>query len=299
MTHSKDARRRHRVAWALAAILSTGCGAASAHTETAAHADPTVFFATRVPLGNDGQSSAVYVVIDETRGAETAATGEPIALGDDGSMAASARPVDLARLDARLRTLAEAHFTALGAHCAGPLGAVVELTLRDARESARDEPLASVLAAPLEGPCDGDPRAVYVEDAPPERTYRLDSAVNVDAYFDRRARAEMLTLVHALPEYVQGDEDAADADSPTFEVLRDGAGHELVRITVSVGDASLTAITERVDGHHVLRASGPATHGLVLDVEGDGTLQLIDRLGLVEGGAYERHFERAPLASRE
>ena len=293
---------------ALSLSLLIGCGAGHAEPTTPAATDRSIappaspvalLFAARVPLG-EGDTSRLYVVLDETRGGD--ARGEPAVLGDDGVMRASSR--ELASFDPTVRGLLVSRAVAVGpAVCAGSLGAPIELTLRDV---TGDRVLATVIAAPLEAQCDEDVLAFHVEGAPPARVYTVDADVEIDAV------DPILAVVRALPLYAQmqaayaadmadvegnevgrWDEDAGE--EPTLEVLRDGLGHELVRVRVGGVETNLTAVLEHDGDTYTVRAVGPEVNGLIVDVEGDGALEIVHRRGLSQNGVTTRSFERSPF----
>ncbi len=295
---------------ALGLSLLIGCGAGHAEPTTREAAEPStggsaapvaLLFAARVPLG-EGDTSRLYVVLDETRGGD--ARGEPAVLGDDGVMRASSRELELASLDPTVRGLLVSRAVAVGpAVCAGSLGAPIELTLRDV---TGDRVLATVIAAPLEGQCDQDVLAFHVEGAPPARVYTVDTDVEIDSV------DSILAVVRALPLYaqmqaayaaevadVEGDEvgrwDEDSGEEPTIEVLRDGLGHELVRVRVGGVETNLTAVLEHDGDTYTVRAVGPEVNGLIVDVEGDGALEIVHRRGLSQNGVTTRSFERSPF----
>lgn len=299
-----------RFAGVLGLSVLIGCGAAPAEPTTPAAAEPStggsaapvaLLFAARVPLGA-GDASRLYVVLDETRGGD--ARGEPVVLGDDGVMRASSRELELASLDPTVRGLLVSRAVAVGpAPCAGSLGAPIELTLRDVNA---DRVLATVIAAPLEGECDEDVLAFHVEGEPPARVYTVDADSEIDAV------DPILAVVRALPLYAQmqaeyaaevAEEEGAevgrwDEDSgqePTIEILRDGLGHELVRVRVGGVETNLTAVLEHDGDTYSVRAVGPEVNGLIVDLEGDGALEIVHRRGLSQNGAAVRSFERSPF----
>ena len=301
---------RPGLARALGLSLLLGCGARHAEATTPAATEPStgaptspvaLLFAARVPLG-EGDASRLYVVLDETRGGD--ARGEPVVLGDDGVMRASSRELALTSLDPNARALLVSRAVAVGpAVCAGSLGAPIELTLHDV---TGDRVLATVIAAPFEGQCDEDVLAFHVEGEPPARVYTVDADVEIETV------DPILAVVRALPLYAQrqaeyvaevGEEERADVgrwdedsgEAPTFEVLRDGLGHELVRVRVGGAERDLTVVVEHSDDTYTVRAVGPEVNGLIVDLEGDGTLEIIHRRGLSQNGVATRRFERSPF----
>lgn len=272
---------------------------ASANHAAPAPEEARVWFAVTVETGVDGTDGPrAFVVLDETRGAGNAGSGELVEVGNDAAVRALTRGVDAGQLDATLRERAASRWVGLGnERCQGTLGDIVELVLDGSYED--DEVHTVVLAAPLEG-CSETIFGAHPEGAAPAQVF-----VRTDDDVSEAHRRDALAAVTATPWYMaqqaaHAAEYAPDEAGPwhddwdvEYTALRAGDGRTIVQLWLGGRDRPTYPLVEHTPGGAVLHGRDPGM--LVMDVAGDGTIESIDREGMLRDGERVRTFVRGPF----